>query len=313
MDSALDDDICILTHEKADYIQGRDQDIPFSASSGEASVASHFALVTAYEDIKKRLKETEKENHYLKRRLRQMEEKLSGTNEKTASMVEQKLHEICIERDSLLNRLNVEEEKQLECAKNLNDQLQSKEVELLQLRTELETQQVMRTLNKTPSEWEIEKINSDLKMRTVEQELQLLKEECQGLKTELQGTKNLKADTCLLEKDSQELIKERENSMRQAFWELKKEMSNLHLVAEVQAEVLRKLKATKKAFHCGFMTLEEDLKKCDKLQLAAPGVDYIEHNECLATSAPVRTPTNPITFIWKSLTFLSGLKRGLFL
>lgn len=39
-------------------------------------------------------------------------------------------------------------------------------------------------------------------------------------------------------------------SLQQAYWELKREMSNLHLVTEVQAEVLRKLKpipaATKK-------------------------------------------------------------------
>ncbi|OCT76125.1 hypothetical protein XELAEV_18031313mg [Xenopus laevis] len=60
MNSALDNDICVLTHKKADCLQRRDQHTPFSASSGEASVASHFELVTAYEDIKKHLKETEK-------------------------------------------------------------------------------------------------------------------------------------------------------------------------------------------------------------------------------------------------------------
>ncbi|KAE8596766.1 hypothetical protein XENTR_v10016230 [Xenopus tropicalis] len=139
MDSALDDDICILTHEKADCMQRRDQRTPFSASSGEASVASHFALVTAYEDIKKRLKETEKENYSLKRRLRQLEEKLSGNNE--TSMVEKSLQEMYIERDSLLNRLNIMEKERLECTKTLNEQLQSKELELLQIRTELETHQ----------------------------------------------------------------------------------------------------------------------------------------------------------------------------
>lgn len=30
--------------------------------------------------------------------------------------------------------------------------------------------------------------------------------------------------------------------MQHAYWELKKEMSNLHLVSQVQAELLRKLK-----------------------------------------------------------------------
>lgn len=78
MDSLLDDDICILNHEKEDFT--RRQDTPFSASSGEASVASHFALVTAYEDIKKRLKDTERENYTLKRRLKQMDEKVLFTS-----------------------------------------------------------------------------------------------------------------------------------------------------------------------------------------------------------------------------------------
>ncbi|KAE8596762.1 hypothetical protein XENTR_v10016230 [Xenopus tropicalis] len=192
MDSALDDDICILTHEKADCMQRRDQRTPFSASSGEASVASHFALVTAYEDIKKRLKETEKENYSLKRRLRQLEEKLSGNNE--TSMVEKSLQEMYIERDSLLNRLNIMEKERLECTKTLNEQLQSKELELLQIRTELETHQVMKSLNKNPSDWEIEKMNNDLKMRSLEQELQLSREECRLLRAELQRKKDSAVD-----------------------------------------------------------------------------------------------------------------------
>lgn len=76
MEELIEDDICILNHEKADNSHKRDGEIPVSAYSGDESVASHFALVTAYEDIKKRLKETEKENSVLKKRVRILEEKV---------------------------------------------------------------------------------------------------------------------------------------------------------------------------------------------------------------------------------------------
>lgn len=75
MEELVEDDICILNHEKADNAHKRD-DIPVSSYSGDESVASHFALVTAYEDIKKRLKETEKENSFLKKKVRILEEKV---------------------------------------------------------------------------------------------------------------------------------------------------------------------------------------------------------------------------------------------
>lgn len=73
MDTLVEDDICILNHEKA---HRRETATPLSVYSGEESVASHFALVTAYEDIKKRLKDSEKENSLLKKRIRALEEKV---------------------------------------------------------------------------------------------------------------------------------------------------------------------------------------------------------------------------------------------
>lgn len=74
MDTLVEDDICILNHEKA---QRREAVMPLSVYSGDESVASHFALVTAYEDIKKRLKDSEKENSFLKKRIRALEEKVN--------------------------------------------------------------------------------------------------------------------------------------------------------------------------------------------------------------------------------------------
>ncbi|XP_040449170.1 5-azacytidine-induced protein 2 isoform X2 [Falco naumanni] len=218
MEELVEDDICILNHEKADNGHKRDGEIPVSSYSGDESVASHFALVTAYEDIKKRLKETEKENSFLKKRVRILEEKMKES---------------------------------AESLKTLNEQLQSQEVELLQLRTEVETQQVMKNLNCTQSTWEMQKLSSDLKVHSLEQDLEKLKQECNSLRKELQKSK---------QKDQAEeenplngdlLQKQDVQSVQQAYWELKREMSNLHLVTDLQAGILQKLKtnptATKKA------------------------------------------------------------------
>ena len=75
---AVDDDICILKHETAYGVAGES---PVSVCAGDESVASHFALVTAYEDIKKRLRDTERENTLLRKRVKQLEDKVSSTQE----------------------------------------------------------------------------------------------------------------------------------------------------------------------------------------------------------------------------------------
>ncbi|XP_010133784.1 PREDICTED: 5-azacytidine-induced protein 2 [Buceros rhinoceros silvestris] len=260
MEEVVEDDICILNHEKADNTHKREGEIPVSSYSGDESVASHFALVTAYEDIKKRLKETEKENSLLKKRVRILEEKLLGSRlEEDCSTVGreqvnkayQAYREACIDRDNLKSKLDKMMKENAESLKTLNEQLQSKEVELLQLRTEVETQQVMNNLNCTQSSWEIEKLNSDLKVHSLEQDLEKLKQECSSLRKELQKSKQ--KDQAQEENPLKgELLQQQDiQSVQQAYLELKREMSNLHLVTDVQAEVLRKLKtnpvATKKA------------------------------------------------------------------
>ncbi|XP_062459525.1 5-azacytidine-induced protein 2 [Pezoporus occidentalis] len=260
MEELVEDDICILNHEKADNTHKRDGEIPVSSYSGDESVASHFALVTAYEDIKKRLKETEKENSSLKRRVRVLEEKLLGSRleEECSSVGREQVNkayqayrEACIDRDNLKSKLDKMVKECSESLKTLNEQLQSKEVELLQLRTEVETQQVMKNLNCTQSNWEIEKLNSDLKVHSLEQDLEKLKQEYNSLRKELQ--KSNQKDQAQSESPLNGDILRRQDiqSLQQAYWELKREMSNLRLVADVQAEVLRTLKtnpaATKKA------------------------------------------------------------------
>ncbi|TRY92169.1 hypothetical protein DNTS_004487 [Danionella cerebrum] len=68
---AVDDDICILKHECV-FVPSES---PVAVCSGDESVASHFALVTAYEDIKKRLRDSERENTLLRRRIKQLEDR----------------------------------------------------------------------------------------------------------------------------------------------------------------------------------------------------------------------------------------------
>ncbi|XP_036742036.1 5-azacytidine-induced protein 2 isoform X1 [Manis pentadactyla] len=256
MDALVEDDICILNHEKA---YRRDTVTPVSVYSDE-SVASHFALVTAYEDIKKRLKDSEKENSFLKKRIRFLEEKLVGTrlDEEISSVGREQVNkayhayrEVCIDRDNLKSKLDKMNKDNSESLKVLNEQLQSKEVELLQLRTEVETQQVIRNLNPPSANWEIEKLSCDLKIHGLEQELELTRKECSDLRIELQKAKQTDPpqEDNLKSRDLHRLDISSDN-MQNAYWELKREMSNLHLVTQVQAELLRKLKtpsAIKKA------------------------------------------------------------------
>ncbi|NWZ21306.1 AZI2 protein, partial [Asarcornis scutulata] len=313
MEELIEDDICILNHEKADNSHKRDGEIPVSAYSGDESVASHFALVTAYEDIKKRLKETEKENSVLKKRVRILEEKLLGSRleEERSSVGREQVNkayqayrEACIDRDNLKSKLDKIKKETAESLKALNEQLQSKEVELLQLKTEVETQQVMRNLNCNQSNWEIEKLNSDLKVHSLEQDLKNLKQECSSLRKELQKYKQKAQDGKPLNGDhpQRQYIQRYENLVQQAYWDLKREMSNLQLVTEVQAEVLRKLKTnstpTKKGKSVTDLTNTDpassapvqcvDLKNVPKLNLTS-GVVYkklSQNDQVLCNAVP---------------------------
>ncbi|XP_067397010.1 TANK-binding kinase 1-binding protein 1 isoform X2 [Emydura macquarii macquarii] len=72
MDSIFEDDISILTQEA--LCQDEEWlDSPNTDLSSEMCSASHFALITAYDDIKNRLTGLERENSTLKRRLKMYE------------------------------------------------------------------------------------------------------------------------------------------------------------------------------------------------------------------------------------------------
>nr|XP_044992959.1 5-azacytidine-induced protein 2 isoform X2 [Jaculus jaculus] len=185
-----------------------------------------------------------------------------------------------------------------ESLKVLNEQLQSKEVELLQLRTEVETQQVMRNLNPPSSNWEVEKLSCDLKIHGLEQELELTRKECNDLKMELQKARQMSPsqEDSVQSRDLQRLSIS-SDSVEHAYWELKREMSNLHLVTQVQAELLKKLKtpaAIKKA--CASVACVEDLgKDSTKLHLTNFTAMYKRHPPLSPNGKAIcYTPSSPL-------------------
>ncbi|XP_010221607.1 PREDICTED: 5-azacytidine-induced protein 2 isoform X2 [Tinamus guttatus] len=190
-----------------------------------------------------------------------------------------------------------------ESLKILNEQLQSKEVELLQLRTEVETQQVMKELNSTQSSWEIEKLNSNLKVHSLEKDLEELKQECNSLRKELQKSKQKDQAQEENPLNGDLLQSQSIQSVQQAYWDLKREMSNLHLVTEMQAEVLRKLKtnptATKKAAYAPVQCVEDLEKNLTKLHLTTvyknPSLSQNDQVLCSALPLPVKIPSERVT------------------
>uniref|UniRef100_A0A674GJS4 TBK1 binding protein 1 n=1 Tax=Taeniopygia guttata TaxID=59729 RepID=A0A674GJS4_TAEGU len=147
MDSMFEDDISILTQEAL----GPDEDwldSPNTDLSGEMCSASHFALITAYDDIKNRLTALERENSTLKRRLKMYEVKypLIGEfgEEHIFSLYEAKENSLLkSEKASLqqqLNQFQHELQKSKEREEQLEEMIQAYEklcVEKADLETEL--------------------------------------------------------------------------------------------------------------------------------------------------------------------------------
>uniref|UniRef100_A0A672M535 Uncharacterized LOC107570847 n=2 Tax=Sinocyclocheilus grahami TaxID=75366 RepID=A0A672M535_SINGR len=180
---AVDDDICILKHETA-YVS---PESPVSACAGDESVASHFALVTAYEDIKKRLRDTEKENGLLRRRVKQLEDK-HFRPEAPPSEGPQYMNKafsayrgIYMEKEDLQMELNKVKKEKLDLEKHLTEQLQAKELELLQLRSEMETSQVMKSLTDTADYWQVDRCSSEMKIHSLQEQLERLQIENDAL------------------------------------------------------------------------------------------------------------------------------------
>ncbi|XP_028673674.1 5-azacytidine-induced protein 2 [Erpetoichthys calabaricus] len=235
---SLDDDICILKHETADGLLEPLKESPVSRSSGDESIASHFALVTAYEDIKKRLQVAEKENTALKRRIWQLEHQVilsdQAVSEGPAYVNKAFLafQGIYVEKADLEVELEKVKMEKLALEQSLTEQLQVKEVELLQLRSEVDTHQVMTKLSVAPDP----EVSSEVKVHALEQQLDILRAECSRLrqKAEVIHGSDEKPEGTVEDAGMASLL--------QAYRDLRSEMAHLYAVTEQQSAVVRKLR-----------------------------------------------------------------------
>ncbi|KAJ8354290.1 hypothetical protein SKAU_G00218570 [Synaphobranchus kaupii] len=240
---AVEDDICILRHETA-YSTAES---PVSVCSGDESVASHFALVTAYEDIKKRLRDTEKENAGLRKRVRQLEDKLYKPEGPTAEGPQyvnkafSAYRGIYMEKKDLQMELNKVRREKSESEKMLTEQLQARELELLQLKTEVETYQVMKSLSSPQKHWQVEQVDSELKIHSLQEELDRMTKLCGELQVrckEKEETGNNVARSV----GKKEEFNARDAEILQSYGELQTEVSHLREMAKLQADLLMKLR-----------------------------------------------------------------------
>uniref|UniRef100_A0A671MNL4 5-azacytidine-induced protein 2-like n=1 Tax=Sinocyclocheilus anshuiensis TaxID=1608454 RepID=A0A671MNL4_9TELE len=242
---AVDDDICILKHETA-YVS---PESPVSACAGDESVASHFALVTAYEDIKKRLRDTEKENGLLRRRVKQLEDK-HFRPEAPPSEGPQYMNKafsayrgIYIEKEDLQMELNKVKKEKLDLEKHLTEQLQAKELELLQLRSEMETSQVMKSLTDTADYWQVDRCSSEMKIHSLQEQLERLQIENDALHKLCRAGQAV-CENCVVDEDQshEALTDVRTMAMVESYQGILSEVSRLQSVARSQSELVRKMR-----------------------------------------------------------------------
>ncbi|XP_038131812.1 5-azacytidine-induced protein 2 isoform X2 [Cyprinodon tularosa] len=242
----VDDDICILKHETAYTPAGES---PVSVCAGDESVASHFALVTAYEDIKKRLRDTERENTFLKKRVKQLEEKLfrpeapPSEGPHYVNKAFSAYRGIYIEKEDLQMELNKLKKEKSESEKLLTEQLQAKELELLQLRTEMETTQgtVMKSLNSPQDCWQVERVDTELQIRKLKEDLErVMLENSRLLERSTEESQGLNGPDLNQTCDGKHSA--REKSIQQTYTALRSEVTRLHLELRHQTSLIGKLR-----------------------------------------------------------------------
>ncbi|XP_051575361.1 5-azacytidine-induced protein 2-like isoform X2 [Myxocyprinus asiaticus] len=242
----VDDDICILKHETA---YGPTES-PVSVCAGDESVASHFALVTAYEDIKKRLRDTEKENALLKRRVKQLEDK-HFRPEAPPSEGPQYMNKafsayrgIYIEKEDLQMELNKVKKEKVELERVLTEQLQAKELELLQLKSEMETSQVMKSLNNTADYWQVDRSNSEMKIVSLEEQLERLQLENDTLHKLCRTAGHDDSENGVLHDEQKHdvLTDSRTLAIVQSYQDVLDEVSRLRSAIRLQSDLVKKLR-----------------------------------------------------------------------
>ncbi|KAF3840045.1 hypothetical protein F7725_018762 [Dissostichus mawsoni] len=222
---AVDDDICILKHETAYTAAGES---PVSVCPGDESVASHFALVTAYEDIKKRLRDTERENTLLRKKVKQLEDKHPPSEgPQYVNKAFSAYRGIYIEKEDLQLELNKLKKEKSDSERLLTEQLQARELELLQLRTEMETSQVMKSLNSPQDYWQVDRVSTEMKIHKLQEELE--KEEPMAL-TDQSWTRHVMQ--IIVQASCPVNVVHRERRMQQTYQTLCCEVTRLSLRAE---------------------------------------------------------------------------------
>nr|XP_020452537.1 5-azacytidine-induced protein 2 [Monopterus albus] len=240
---AVDDDICILKHETAYTAAGES---PVSVCAGDESVASHFALVTAYEDIKKRLRDTERENTLLRKRVKQLEDKHfrpdapPSEGPQYVNKAFSAYRGIYIEKEDLQMELNKLKKEKSESERLLTEQLQAKELELLQLRTEMETSQVMKSLNSPQDYWQVDRVSTELKILKLQEELDKVMLENSRL-LEKSGEEPCGLNGPDLDQTCDAKYNASERSMQQMYQALLCEVTRLHSELKHQKGLIRKL------------------------------------------------------------------------
>ncbi|XP_036414692.1 5-azacytidine-induced protein 2 [Colossoma macropomum] len=245
MESPLvDDDICILKHETAYMAES-----PVAVCSGDESVASHFALVTAYEDIKKRLRDTERENTQLRKRVKQLEDKLFRP-EAPPSEGPQYMNKafsayrgIYMEKKDLQAELNKLKKERAESERMLTEQLQAKELEILQLRSEMETSQVMKSLTETQDYWQVERSSSEVQIHTLQEELDRLRLENSRLQKLCSAPPDVSESSSVKNDEGQEVAPEsRAVAVMRSYEDVCSEMSHLRVIVKTQSDLMKKLR-----------------------------------------------------------------------
>ncbi|KAM6995425.1 5-azacytidine-induced protein 2 isoform 2-T2 [Tautogolabrus adspersus] len=241
---AVDDDICILKHETAYTAAGES---PVSVCAGDESVASHFALVTAYEDIKKRLRDTERENTLLRKRVKQLEDKLfrpeapPSEGPQYVNKAFSAYRGIYIEKEDLQMELNKLKKEKSESERLLTEQLQAKELELLQLKTDMETSQVMKSLNSPQDYWQVDRVSTEQRLHKLQDELERMTlENSRLLERSGEGPDGINGPD--LDQSCDAKYKARERNMQQTYEALCSEVTRLHSELKHQTGLIRKLR-----------------------------------------------------------------------
>ncbi|XP_044300590.1 TANK-binding kinase 1-binding protein 1 isoform X2 [Varanus komodoensis] len=270
MDSMFEDDISILTQDA--LVQDDEWlDSPNTDLSSEMCSASHFALITAYDDIKNRLTGLERENSSLKRKLKMYEIKLQKSKEREEQLAEmiQAYEKLCVEKTDLESELGqmrslVEThlsrirslEQQLRqrdgnSFQNLNSQLQNQEVQYLSLHG---SHVLDRSMNWQSPRGQVESLEVqrlEVELEETRQEVQnsqhreeQLKAECERLQAEVKQLQESRAQDLATGQSERDMawvkkVGDDQVNLALAYTELTEELCHLRKLSSLQSQILR--------------------------------------------------------------------------